>query len=176
MGRALIKHLKMIQNLCGAKALKNVVLVTTMWDEVGKEEGRNREDELTTRYWKTMIKLGCRTSRFYNNTESALDIVSQFQDARCTVLLQKELVDLPLELAETSAGRTLFSLLAKFIKKIKEPQTQIDAKLKRNRHSANRTTIEQEKAKTGAILRIADVQRNRYSVSSSVSIRFSSSR
>ena len=100
-------HLKTFQNLCGAEVLKNVVLVTTMWDEVDEELGNDRESELITRYWKTMIELGSRTSRFYNNTESALDIVSQFQDARCTVLLQKELVDLNLELAETSAGGVL---------------------------------------------------------------------
>ena len=166
----------MFQNLCGTEALKNVVLVTTMWDKVDEEEGINRENELTTRYWKTMIELGCHTSRFYNNNESAMDIVSQFQDARCTVLLQKELVDLNLELAETSTGRTLFSLPVEFIKKIKEFRAQIEAKLKRNQHSANRIAIEQDKAKTAAILRIANVQRRRYSVPSSVFRRFSSSR
>ena len=166
----------MFQNLCGIEALKNVVLVTTMWDEIDEEEGYNRENELTTRYWKTMIELGCRTSRVYNNTDSALDIVSQFQDARCTVLLQKELVDLHLELAETSAGRTLFSYMVEFIKKIKELLAQTEAKLKLNQHSANRTTDEQDKARTVETLRIANVQRKRYSVSSSVFRRFDSSR
>ena len=171
-----MKHLKMFQNLCGTEALKNVVLVTTMWDEVEEEEGNNRENELSSRYWKTMIELGCHTSRFYNNTESALDIVSQFQDARCAVLLQKELVDLHLELAETSAGRTLFSFLVEFIKKIKELLAQIEAKLRQNQHSANRIAVEQDKAKTVATLRIANVQRRRYSVPSSVFRRFSNSR
>jgi hypothetical protein len=176
MGGSPMKHLKMFQNLCGPEALKNVVLVTTMWDGVGEDEGNNREKELITRYWSAMIQLGCHTSRFYNDTQSALDIVSQFQDARCTVLLQKELVDLHLELAETSAGRTLFSLLLEFINKIKELLARIEAKLKQNQHSANRIAVEQEKAKTVAILRIANVQRRRYSVSSSVFRRFSSSR
>ena len=166
----------MFQNLCGTEALKNVVLVTTMWDQVTEEEGSDREDELTTSYWNTMIELGCRTSRSYNNTESALNIVSQFQDARCTVLLQKELVDLHLELAETSAGRTLFSFLLEFIKKIKEFLAQIETKLKQNQNSANRIEIEQDKAKKLKILGIANVQRRRFSVSSSVFNRFSSSR
>ena len=166
----------MFQNLCGAEALKNVVLVTTMWDEVDEEEGVNRENELTTRYWKKMIELGCRTSRFNNNTESALDIVSQFQDARCTVLLQRELVDFNLQLAKTSAGRTLFSYLVEFVKKIKEVLAQIEAKLRRNKNSTNRIAVEQDKARTLAVLRTANVQRKRYSVSSSVFRRFSSSR
>lgn len=84
MGGSPLKHLKMFQNLCGTEALKNVVLVTTMWDEVGEEEGSNRENELTARYWNAMIDLGCHTSRFYNNTKSASDIVSQFQLPRCS--------------------------------------------------------------------------------------------
>ena len=167
----------MFQNLCGIEALKNVVLVTTMWDEVGEEEGSKSEVELITKYWNTMIELGCHTSRFYNNTESALDIVSQFQDdARCTVLIQKELVDLHLELAETSAGRTLFYLLVEFIKTMKEHLAQIESKMKQNQHSANRIALDQEKAKVVAILRIANVQRRRYSVSSSVFKLFSRSR
>ena len=137
MGGSPLKHLKMFQNLCGTEALKNVVLVTTMWDLVGEEDGYNRENELTTKYWKAMIDLGCHTSRFYNNTKSALDIVSQFQDARCTVLLQKEMVDLHLELAdsETSSGGILFSFLDDFIKKLKEILALNDDKLKQ---SANR--------------------------------------
>jgi hypothetical protein len=139
-----------------------------MWDKVDEEEGSNRETELSITYWNSMIELGCHTSRFYNDTESAWDIISQFQDARCTVLLQKELVDLHLELTETSAGRTLFSFLIEFIKKIKELLAQIEAKLKLNRYSANRVSVEQDKAKTVAALRIANVQRRRYSVSSSV--------
>ena len=166
----------MFHNLCGVEALKNVVLVTTMWDQVDEEEGDNRENELINKYWKTMIELGCRTSRFENNTESALDIVSQFQDARCTVLLQRELVDLHPQLAETSAGRTPFPFLVELIKKLKELPVQIEAKLKLNRNSVNRTVVEQDKARTAATLRIANVHRKRYSVSSSVFRRLSSSR
>ena len=107
-GEKPFQNFKMFQNLCGTEAFKNVVLVTTMWDKVGKEVGCVREDLLTTKYWNTMIKLGSRTSRFHGNTESALDIISQFQDAQCTVLLQKELVDQRLKLAKTFAGRTCF--------------------------------------------------------------------
>ena len=176
MGGSPIKHLKMFHNLCGVEALKNVVLVTTMWDQVDEEEGDSRENELTNRYWKTMIELGCRTSRFENNTESALDIVSQFQDARCTVLLQKELVDLHFQLAETSAGRIFFSSLVEFIKKTKELLAQIEAKLRQNQNSANRTAVERDKERTVAALRIANAQWKRYSVSPSVFKRLSSSR
>ena len=176
MGGSPLKHLKMFHNLCGVEALKNVVLVTTMWDQVDEEEGDNPENELTNRYWKTMIELGCRTSRFENNTESALDIVSQFQNARCTVLLQMELVNLHLELAETSAGSTAFSFLVEFIKTLKKISAQIEAKMKLNQISANRIVVEQDKVRTAATLRTTNVQRRRYSVSLSVLRRLGSSR
>ena len=156
----------MFQSLCGNDALKNVVLVTTMWDEVDEEEGRNRETELSTTYWKSMIELGCHTSRFYNDTRSAWDIVSQFQDARCAVLLQVELVDKHLKLPETSAGRILISFLIEFIKKMKKRLAQIQAKLREGRYSANRVAVEQDQAKTVEVLQIADVQLTRYSPSS----------
>jgi len=171
-----IKYLKMFQNLCGHEALKNVVLVTTMWDKVEEEEGRSRETELCTKYWNSMLERGCHTSRFYNNAESALNIVSRFQDARCTVLLQKEMVDLGLDLPETSAGRTLFSMLIEFIKRIQEFLAHIEAKLRQNQSSANRRVVEEERTATEAILREADAQRRRYSVSSSVFRRLSHSR
>ena len=159
-----LKHFKMFLNLCGMDALKNVVMVTSMWDQVDEEAGINRESELATTYWKTMIELGCRTSRFHNNTQSALDIVSQFQDARCTVLLQKE--DLHLELVETSTDRALLPFRVEFIKKIKELIP----------HSTNRIAVVQEKGRTARTWRIANVQRRRYSVSSSVLRRLSTSR
>jgi energy-coupling factor transporter ATP-binding protein EcfA2 len=171
-----LKHLKTFHNLCGVEALKNVVLVTTMWDQVDEDVGNNRENELTTKFWKTMIELGCHTSRFDNTAESAMDIVSQFQDSRCTVLLQRELVDLHLELAETSAGRTLFAFLVELIKKIKELLAQIEAKLRQNQNSPNRIAIEKAKARTVTALRIANVQRKRYSAPPSVFRRISSSR
>ena len=173
IGGSAVKYRKMFQNLCGNEALKNVILVTTMWDEVGEEEGRYCETELFTKseYWKTMLDLGCRTSRFYNNTESARDIISQFQDARCTVLLQREMVDLRLELVETSVGRILFYWQVEFIKKNKGLLARLDATLKQNQHSEIRTVIKKSKEAMQAILWDADVRRRQYSDSSSISTR-----
>ena len=153
----------MFENLCGKDALKNVMLVTTMWDEVEEDVGCDREKELSDNYWNTMLKLGSHTSRFYNSTESAWDIISKLQKTRCTVLLQTEMVDRGLQLAETSAGRTLFSWLIEFIKKIKEILTQIELKLKQNQYPGNRSIVEQERTVMEATLREANVRRMQYS-------------
>lgn len=142
------------------------MLVTTMWDDVEESEGRNREIELSTKYWNDMLQLGSRTTRFDNDTESAWKIISQFQEAPCAVLLQKELVDQGLKLAETAAGGTLFSFLVDFIKQIKENLAQIEVKLKQNQHSEDRIVIEIKKTVEAKKLRDANKQRWRYFVPS----------
>lgn len=152
----------MFQNLCGPQALKNVVLVTTMWDEVEQEDGRYREAQLSAQYWNTMLELGCHTSRFHNTMESAWDIVSQFQNAPCTVLLQEELVDQKLDLEETSAARALFPFLIELIEKLKRLLARIEAKLKQNPEPKDRIVVEQKKKAAKEKLRDAEVQRRRY--------------
>ena len=152
----------MFKNLCGPQALKNVVLVTTMWDEVEQEEGRHREAQLSAQYWNAMLELGCRTSRFHNTMESARDIVSQFQNAPCAVLLQTELVDRKLDLEETSAGRALFPFLIELIEKLKRLLARIEAMLKQNPEPKNRIVVEHQKKAAKETLRDAEVQRRRY--------------
>ncbi|KAF8159709.1 hypothetical protein B0H34DRAFT_858458 [Crassisporium funariophilum] len=120
-----LKHLKTFRKLCGNAAFGHVILVTTMWDEVSENEGNQREDELRSKYWHSMIAGGSRTGRFDRTRDSAWDIVSQFQGARCSILLQRELVDLSMDLADTSAGKMLFGWLVDFIKKIKKSLQQM---------------------------------------------------
>ena len=58
----------MFKKLCGKDALQNVVLVTTMWDEVDQETGKARENELKEKYWQT-------TSRFMRTRQSAFETI-----------------------------------------------------------------------------------------------------
>jgi hypothetical protein len=64
MARSPLKNLRMFQELCGKKALQNVVLVTTMWDEVNEAVGVQMEKELKDKYWK-VIDRGSATARFH---------------------------------------------------------------------------------------------------------------
>ena len=75
MTGALLKNLQMFANLCGQKAMPNVVIATTMWDRVSKEEGNEREDELKRDFWTGMVADGCRTERFENTYDSAWCII-----------------------------------------------------------------------------------------------------
>jgi len=109
MAGTLLRNLRVFEKLCGEN-LNNIVLTTTMWDEVEEEEGRRREDELKDKFWKTMIERGSSVKRFLNTRESAFDVLAPiFEEVNRTnvLLLQKEMTDLKMQLKETSAGKAL---------------------------------------------------------------------
>ena len=108
----------MFEELCGKNACNNVILTTTMWDEVDEEIGVARETELKTKYWKSMIDRKSTTGRFRRTRKSALDLIEPLVDAannRSSVLLQKELVDMSKSLPATAAGQELFSLMGQLV-------------------------------------------------------------
>ena len=102
----------MFEDLCGRNAFHNVILTTTMWDEVDEETGRTREQELQSNYWQSMIERNSTTSRFMGSRESALGLIEPLIDAaneKSSLLLQQEMVDMRQKLPATSAGLKLFS-------------------------------------------------------------------
>ena len=67
------------RQLCGDHWLRNVVLVTTMWDQVPSgDEGPERERELKFEHWKMMLDQGSVVTRYSGTQESAWDVVDQF--------------------------------------------------------------------------------------------------
>ena len=97
--------------------MPNVVIVTTMWSKVIKEEGTEREAELEKLFWKDMVDDGCSIDRFEDTRESAWAIVDSLADrSRARVLLPREIVDTRLRLNETQAGIALNKELEKLIK------------------------------------------------------------
>ena len=130
MGNSPLRLLETFKNICGHDAFQNVVLVTTMWDDVTPEEGAAREQELQRTYWKHMISRGSRMKRCSNTKESAWHIISDFKPgARRPLLLQKELVDERKPLAETTAGRPLFRWLSDVVNSVQKAVRALQRKL-----------------------------------------------
>ncbi|KAL2851528.1 WD40-repeat-containing domain protein [Aspergillus pseudoustus] len=105
------------RKLCGDNALPNVVLATSMWDDVPHETAVKREKELIEQpeWWGHMINKGSRTFRHDNTRQSAITLVKEFlQVAEPTVVLslQEEMVDDHKTLEQTSAGVQLNEILA----------------------------------------------------------------
>jgi len=62
-------------------AYKNVVFVTTMWDQIDEEQGSQHEKELQAKHWKWMMSLGATTARFDRSSASAWDIIERCMNA-----------------------------------------------------------------------------------------------
>ena len=100
-----VKTLEIFKKICGEVALKNVLLVTTRWNEVAEEKGASREQQLRDDFWAYMLSHGSTMARFYGNRESAIGIVSQLVSRQSILLeLQRELVEQGKTLNQTVAG------------------------------------------------------------------------
>ncbi|KAI6039632.1 P-loop containing nucleoside triphosphate hydrolase protein [Pisolithus marmoratus] len=115
IGGTPLRNYNMFKELCGKDNFKNVILVTTMWDEVTEEVGSAREQELCSNFWRAMIALGSTTHRFENTTESAWKIINSLSvpplASRRPLRIQWEMVDEQLPLHMTAAGRTVLDSL-----------------------------------------------------------------
>lgn len=109
----------MFQELCGPDALQNVILATTFWDRVSADVGEARESQLQSTFWKPLIDLGSRTTRFTYTFESAWSIVDQFSSTtpRYPTCLQTEMVTKRKALHQTSAYAALVRWWKKVIDK-----------------------------------------------------------
>lgn len=100
-----VKTLNICMKICGKGALKNVLLVTTRWNEVEDSVGAARERELREQFWRYMLGYGSTMLRYRGDHDSAVAIVSQLLKKSTIVLdLQRELVDEGKNLRQTAAG------------------------------------------------------------------------
>jgi len=101
------RYFRMFQDLCGEEAFKNVILVTTMWDQLKDESvGYRRDQELRNNFWNLMEEKGSQITTFDGSHEQAEGLVLQLLGKPpITLQLQRELVDDDQVLENTSAGR-----------------------------------------------------------------------
>jgi len=124
MAGSLLNNLRMFTSLCGQEAMPNVILVTTMWNDVGEAIGTRREEELRNVFWKYLVRAGCGIERFGDTRESAWRIIGNImqKNSRANLRLPKEMGDGGKTVHKTEAGtranqvptKVLNSLMAKF--------------------------------------------------------------
>ena len=131
------RNLLMFKKLCGPEALRNVILATTMWEQVNINEGAKREKELekTPDLWGWMISKGSGVERHTNDRESALRLLSIFASPNsrmknCAVDLQKQMIDQGKSLTETAAGMELEQELAKEREKFQKEVEKLKQEMK----------------------------------------------
>ncbi|EDR15514.1 uncharacterized protein LACBIDRAFT_321404 [Laccaria bicolor S238N-H82] len=136
------KNLRMFKELCGEKTLAKVVIVTTNWSRVGKEEGDDRENELRKGFFKPLLEEGACMFRHDNSVKGALTILSHLLHEKGTAIkVAKELhtkiaeeLHEGKELVDTSAG----AVLSADIKAMEARHKEEMLELKRDMEKANR--------------------------------------
>ncbi|KAL4062287.1 hypothetical protein V8B97DRAFT_354517 [Scleroderma yunnanense] len=104
------RNIRIFQKLCGQDSLKNVVIVTTMWDKVTQEEGLRREQELmfSDNLFKPILDGGAILMRHDGTQQSAHDVIKHLFKLESTVpQIVRELVIEKRNLLDTEAGMEL---------------------------------------------------------------------
>ena len=139
----------MFRELCGDTTLKNVVLVTNMWDDVSRDAGESREKELSTNFFKPALDKGARMTRHHNTEQSARDAVRMIMKNRHVVLqIQRELVDERRDITRTSAGEIINRELNELIRRHQASLNEIQEGMRqalREKDEETRQELEEEK-------------------------------
>lgn len=113
------RNLRTFRGLVGDDAMKNVILLSTMWEKVQPDIGKRREGQLRDIFWKGMIERGSRIDRLEkNNYDEAWRVLTRLikeSQAQEAILLQKEVVELGKQLNETQAGKNLYTQFQKLL-------------------------------------------------------------
>ncbi|KAF9032417.1 hypothetical protein BJ165DRAFT_1517609 [Panaeolus papilionaceus] len=73
------RNLDLFKALTGEKSAKRITIVTTMWDQVWREDQREkaqeRFDQLQSGFWEEFVKQGAKLVKFENKQESTLELL-----------------------------------------------------------------------------------------------------
>jgi len=153
MEHSSLDNLGMFKKLCGTACLKNVVLATTMWDDLRDQEvGDIRETELKTdpEFWGDMVDLGSTVMRQDRGKTSALEIVDyilNLRGPRVVTRIAVEMVDDKKRLRDTGAGEESRKQLIAAEKKHQEQLKRVQASHQAAIEAGNLAAAEKLKAK-----------------------------
>lgn len=160
----------MLRDLCGEDTLKNVAIVTTMWDqEPSKEKCVAREQELMTDdlFFKRVIDKGAQMLRHDNSMHSARNIVSRFiANPPVTLRIQAELVDEKKDITQTAAGKDIQGELASLIEQHKRELQSLREDLMKaieKRDLETKQELEEERADVQRELKRIEADKERLS-------------
>ncbi|KAK6539329.1 hypothetical protein TWF694_009562 [Orbilia ellipsospora] len=145
------KDLNMFKKLCGEESFANVVLATTMWENVSPREGNDREETLrtSTEFYGSMVQMGSAMYRHTGDRNSAMNIINHLVNKRTTTILniQREMAT-GLSLDETAAGKELDGELRKqkreFERRLRENRKELEAALKQQNDAMARDLADKQ--------------------------------
>ena len=149
MGGIAQRSFSMFRKLCGEKALKNVVIVTTMWGSVNLADGEAREAELASHdiFFKLALKNCAQMARSDHTVESAQAILRRIiRNIPLALRIQEELIDEHKDISKTAAGEELNRELMRQMRGHEEELNQLKKEMAAsgNEDEATRRELEDE--------------------------------
>ncbi|KAJ3561368.1 hypothetical protein NP233_g10237 [Leucocoprinus birnbaumii] len=173
-----LNSLCMFRELCGDSAISQVVLVSTMWEELMFDDGMSREKELQELYWKPLIDKGSKIDRLTrSDPDDAWRIVEQLirrNDARAIAQLQEELLELGSTLQDTYPGRLLQDSLQRALAEQKTSLKQVLSQSRRSGDPAllKKLTKEYNRCEDQTRKAIEEIRKQKYDVGGEVTVVF----
>lgn len=147
------RNLRMFQKLCGLDAMKNVAIVTTMWDKVASpDEGSRREKELEEKdnLFKPLVARGAKMMRHNGTSGTASNVIDYLlKQGATTTQIVREIAEKK-ALVDTEAGAELQAEIRTLLKRHKEEIQQMEEEIKNAKQgdTAALKEIEEEKGKS----------------------------
>ena len=140
----------MFRNLCGEGGFKNVVVLTTFWDKVTNEDGRKRETQLKSKFFKELVDGGARFMQHDQSLRSVQEVLKHILTlAPTNVRIQEEIRVEGKSLEETAAGsvhrKEVEELIAKHKKEFSELKAEMDEVGNTNAALAQELKVERDK-------------------------------
>lgn len=166
-----LTNFHIFQELCGEEALGNVILLTTMWDQLDNVGvGTRRQHELREEYWSSMIEHGSHVRKFHPASASLAEaLVCRLLEKDNVVLqIQKDVMEQGKALEATAIGRFVIERLEKRLDSLAKEMERLEAEaaFARQRGDQRRQKLTEKK--------IERVQATRQSLTASM-VRLTSS-
>ncbi len=142
----------LFQKLCGAESFKNVVVLTTFWDQVSPAVGGEREEELRSNFFKTIVDGGGRFMRHdRNNAASSSHAVLSYiisEMAPVVTQIQTEMGAEHKSLADTAAHAELERVAAAHAQQHAEEVARLAAEVaaENERNASEQRALEEHRA------------------------------
>ncbi|KAM5357310.1 hypothetical protein ACJZ2D_016396 [Fusarium nematophilum] len=135
-------YLDLFQDIVGDAALKNVILITTMWNKIRDEdevEAERREQELLDVFWRDMIDKGSFAAQFHGTQDGAVALIYHLAGKSSVVLkVQEEAYDQEKAVIDTSVGANLYRNLQRDEEKYQTRLRELENKLRRQVQLGNK--------------------------------------
>ena len=113
-----LKNLHIFDDLSKKHRFQNVVITTTMWDEVDEDLGATREEELKSKYWEPILGHSM-TRRFLRTRQSAFLVLEGFinnANRNFSLRIQEEFSCMREHIGDNTVGLDLLSKVESSVK------------------------------------------------------------